>query len=251
MCAGACRVTQPPDIRDPAPPSGSPEGAPRTSRTESATFNNDASSALTMMGRGAPARDAGDRQADLGADAIYSSPTASSHRELLQDARLADRQENCGPHNGSLIPCPGSRTSWCRRVTQGGIALVNFTDASHPVEIASSTAARSRWTSPVLGGALGPVLVNSPVASEIAPAGWTCQSEARPALSKNDIAAADLANGPFNPSSSRSWSCRRSFCRARRYLASCEGTRAEAQLDHRATSALRRGVRLGRSSRRR
>src|SRR5262249_36435257 len=43
--------------------------------------------------------------------------------------------ENCVAHNGSLIPIPG-RDIFVQAWYQGGISVVDFTDASHPVEIA-------------------------------------------------------------------------------------------------------------------
>jgi hypothetical protein len=43
--------------------------------------------------------------------------------------------ENCVAHNGSLVPIPG-RDILVQAWYQGGISLVDFTDASHPLEIA-------------------------------------------------------------------------------------------------------------------
>jgi hypothetical protein len=43
--------------------------------------------------------------------------------------------ENCVAHNGSLIPIPG-RDIEVQAWYQGGVSVVDFTDASHPVEIA-------------------------------------------------------------------------------------------------------------------
>ncbi len=43
--------------------------------------------------------------------------------------------ENCVAHNGSLIPVPG-RDIKVQAWYQGGISVMDFTDASHPVEIA-------------------------------------------------------------------------------------------------------------------
>jgi hypothetical protein len=44
-------------------------------------------------------------------------------------------QENCVAHNGSLIPIPG-RDVMVQAWYQGGISVFDWTDASHPVEIA-------------------------------------------------------------------------------------------------------------------
>jgi hypothetical protein len=43
--------------------------------------------------------------------------------------------ENCVAHNGSLVPVPG-RDIKVQAWYQGGISLMDFTDANHPVEIA-------------------------------------------------------------------------------------------------------------------
>lgn len=44
-------------------------------------------------------------------------------------------QENCVAHNGSLIPVPG-RDIKVQSWYQGGISVMDFTDAAHPIEIA-------------------------------------------------------------------------------------------------------------------
>jgi hypothetical protein len=43
--------------------------------------------------------------------------------------------ENCVAHNGSLVPVPG-RDLKIQAWYQGGISLMDFTDAEHPVEVA-------------------------------------------------------------------------------------------------------------------
>jgi hypothetical protein len=43
--------------------------------------------------------------------------------------------ENCVAHNGSLIPIPG-RDVFVQAWYQGGVSVMDFTDASHPFEIA-------------------------------------------------------------------------------------------------------------------
>ncbi len=43
--------------------------------------------------------------------------------------------ENCVAHNGSLVPIPG-RDVAVQGWYQGGVSVVDFTDAEHPVEIA-------------------------------------------------------------------------------------------------------------------
>jgi hypothetical protein len=43
--------------------------------------------------------------------------------------------ENCVAHNGSLVPVPG-RDIFVQAWYQGGVSMVDFTDPSHPFEIA-------------------------------------------------------------------------------------------------------------------
>ena len=71
-----------------------------------------------------------------GADAIFNlkddNLSLSSYYKML--AAQGDT-ENCVAHNGSLIPVPG-RDIEVQAWYQGGVSVVDFTDAAHPVEIA-------------------------------------------------------------------------------------------------------------------
>jgi hypothetical protein len=104
----------------------------------SATFNNDGTKLLFSdeWGGGTQPRCQATDRKQWGADAIY---TLSGHT-LTQASfyKLPAAQtatENCVAHNGSLIPVPG-RDIMVQAWYQGGISLFDFTDASHPVEIA-------------------------------------------------------------------------------------------------------------------
>jgi hypothetical protein len=70
-----------------------------------------------------------------GADAIFllreqKLTLASYYKMPAAQTRL----KNCTAHNGSLIPIPGRDTE-VQAWYQGGISIVDFTDASHPFEI--------------------------------------------------------------------------------------------------------------------
>ena len=71
-----------------------------------------------------------------GADAIFNLSnrklTLSSYYKM--PAPQTDL-ENCVAHNGSLVPIPG-RDVFVQAWYQGGVSMVDFTDASHPFEIA-------------------------------------------------------------------------------------------------------------------
>jgi hypothetical protein len=104
----------------------------------SATFNNDGTKLVFTdeWGGGQGARCRATDKPEWGADAIFTI----SKRKLTQHAyyKMPAAQtpfENCVAHNGSLIPVPG-RDILVQGWYQGGISVVDFTDAAHPKEIA-------------------------------------------------------------------------------------------------------------------
>ena len=104
----------------------------------SATFNNDGTKILftdEWGGGGRPRCQAGD-PTNWGADAIYSVENGKLQFQSLYKlpAPQTDK-ENCVAHNGSIIPVPG-RDIFVQAWYQGGISVIDFTDAKNPVEIA-------------------------------------------------------------------------------------------------------------------
>jgi uncharacterized protein (DUF305 family) len=104
----------------------------------SATFNNDGTKVLftdEWGGGGRPRCQAGDPR-EWGADAFYAVENGKlvyrGHYKL--PAPQTDK-ENCVAHNGSIIPVPG-RDIFVQAWYQGGISVIDFTDAAHPKEIA-------------------------------------------------------------------------------------------------------------------
>jgi hypothetical protein len=104
----------------------------------SASFNNDGTKVVFTdeWGGGSQPRC---RQTDpmhWGADAIFTLSnkklTLASYYKM--PAPQTDN-ENCVAHNGSLIPIPG-RDIEVQAWYQGGLSVMDFTDASHPIEIA-------------------------------------------------------------------------------------------------------------------
>jgi hypothetical protein len=61
------------------------------------------------------------------------------------------KEENCVAHNGSLIPVPG-RDIMAQAWYQGGLSLFDFTDPTHPVEIAYFDRGPADGTKMILGG---------------------------------------------------------------------------------------------------
>ena len=121
-------------------------------------------------------------------------------------------QENCVSHNGGLIPVPG-RDLYVQGWYQGGIDIMDFTDADHPFEIAyfdrgpidppndtTNASARSRYT---IGGSWGAYYWNGMIYSSELDRGFdVLELLPSPQLSANEIAAARLVTlNEYNPQS--------------------------------------------------
>ncbi len=127
------------DISDPAHPTRlAAVSDSNFSYWHSATFSNDGSKILftdEWGGGGQPKCRASDPR-EWGADAIFTR--VGSTLQFKSYYKLPAPQtefENCVAHNGSLIPIPGREVmvqSWY----QGGISVFDWTDPSHPHEIA-------------------------------------------------------------------------------------------------------------------
>ena len=104
----------------------------------SATFNNDGTKLLfsdEWGGGGAPKCRATDRP-EWGADAIFTLADGKMHFHSYYKMLAAQTStETCVAHNGSLIPIPG-RDVMVQSWYEGGISVFEWTDASHPKEIA-------------------------------------------------------------------------------------------------------------------
>ena len=104
----------------------------------SATFSNDGSKVLFTdeWGGGGQPRCRATDPMNWGADAIFTLSkgklTLASYYKMPASQT---EMENCVAHNGSLIPIPG-RDVFVQAWYQGGISVMDFTDAAHPYEIA-------------------------------------------------------------------------------------------------------------------
>ena len=104
----------------------------------SANFNNAGTKVLFTdeWGGGGQPRCRATDPMNWGADAIFT--LAEGKLTLSSYYKMPAPQtefENCVAHNGSLVPIPG-RDILVQAWYQGGVSVVDFTDASHPVEIA-------------------------------------------------------------------------------------------------------------------
>lgn len=143
------------DIHDPAHPARIDAVADTNfSYWHSATFNNDGTQLVfsdEWGGGGGPKCRASDPR-EWGADAIFTI----TDRKLVFKAyyKMAAPQtayENCVAHNGSLIPIPG-RDVMVQAWYQGGVSVFDWTDPSHPREIAFFDRGPIDSTTMVVGG---------------------------------------------------------------------------------------------------
>jgi hypothetical protein len=127
------------DIKDPANPKRvDAVNDPNYSYWHSASFSNDGTKVLYTdeWGGGLGARCRANDPNKWGADAVFhlkgDKLSFASYYKL--PAAQGD-SENCVAHNGSLVPVPG-RDIVVQAWYQGGVSVMDFTDADHPQEIA-------------------------------------------------------------------------------------------------------------------
>ena len=127
------------DIKDPANPKRvDAVNDPNYSYWHSASFSNDGSKVVFTdeWGGGLGARCRANDPNKWGADAVFN--LKDNKLSLAAYYKLPAAQgdtENCVAHNGSLIPVPG-RDIEVQAWYQGGVSVMDFTDAAHPFEIA-------------------------------------------------------------------------------------------------------------------
>ena len=127
------------DIKDPANPKRlDAVNDPNYAYWHSASFSNDGKKVVFTdeWGGGLGARCRATDPNQWGADAIFNLD--NNKLKFASYYKLPAAQgnsENCVAHNGSLVPIPG-RDVAVQGWYQGGISVMDFTDAQHPVEIA-------------------------------------------------------------------------------------------------------------------
>ena len=127
------------DIKDPVHPKRlDAVNDPNYSYWHSASFSNDGTKVVFTdeWGGGLGARCRPNDPIKWGADAVFHlKDNKLSFASYYKLPAAQGDSENCVAHNGSLIPVPG-RDLEVQAWYQGGISLMDFTDAEHPVEIA-------------------------------------------------------------------------------------------------------------------
>jgi hypothetical protein len=127
------------DIRDPIHPKRvDAVNDPNYSYWHSASFSNDGTKVVFTdeWGGGLQPRCRPTDPNKWGADAIFNlKDDKLSFASYYKMPAAQTETENCVAHNGSLVPVPG-RDIEVQAWYQGGISVMDFTDAAHPFEIA-------------------------------------------------------------------------------------------------------------------
>jgi len=170
----------------------------------SATFNNDGTKVIYTdeWGGGSRPRCRAYDPVDWGADAVYDIVDGGlQFRGYYKMPAPQTDEENCVAHNGSIVPVPG-RDIFVQAWYQGGLSVIDFTDSSHPVEIAyfdrgpidaENLVLGGYWSTYYYGGRIyGTEIVRGLDVLALTPSEY---------LTDNEIAAAALANPgvAFNP----------------------------------------------------
>ena len=160
------------DIKDPVHPKRlDAVNDPNYSYWHSASFSNDGAKVVFTdeWGGGLGARCRPNDPSNWGADAIFRlKDNKLSFANYYKLPAAQGDTENCVAHNGSLIPVPG-RDIEVQAWYQGGVSVMDFTDAAHPFEIAYFDRGPVDPTTLVLGGEWSAYWYNGRIyASEIA-----------------------------------------------------------------------------------
>ena len=188
----------------------------------SATFNNDGSKVLFSdeWGGGSAPRCRATDKMEWGADAIFTlSNNQMSFKSYYKMPAAQTRNENCVAHNGSLIPIPG-RDVMVQAWYQGGISVFDWTDASHPFEIAFHDRGPMDSTKLVDGGSWSSYWYNGViVSSEISRGLDVFALVASPLLSQNEIDASNTVHlDQLNTQGQPRYSWPASFALSRAFL---------------------------------
>jgi hypothetical protein len=182
------------DIKDPVHPKRlDAVNDPNYAYWHSASFSNDGKKVVFTdeWGGGLGARCRANDPNKWGADAIFSlKDNKLSFASYYKLPAAQGESENCVAHNGSLVPVPG-RDIKVQAWYQGGISIMDFTDAEHPVEIAYFDRGPIDPKMLVLGGDWSAYWYNGHVyASEIARGLDIFELEPTKFLTQNEIDAA-------------------------------------------------------------
>ena len=182
------------DIKDPVHPKRlDAVNDPNYSYWHSASFSNDGKKVVFTdeWGGGLGARCRANDPNKWGADAVFTlQKNKLSFASYYKLPAAQGDTENCVAHNGSLIPIPG-RDIEVQAWYQGGVSVMDFTDAAHPVEIAYFDRGPLDPKVLILGGDWSAYWYNGHIyASEIARGLDVFELTPTESLSQNEIDAA-------------------------------------------------------------
>jgi len=184
------------DIKDPVHPKRvDAVNDPNYSYWHSASFSNDGTKVVFTdeWGGGLQPRCRTTDPNKWGADAIFNlKDDKLSLASYYKMPAAQTETENCVAHNGSLVPVPG-RDIEVQAWYQGGISVMDFTDAAHPYEIGYFDRGPIDAKTVVLGGDWSAYWYNGYIyGSEIARGLDVFKLSPSKFLTQNEIDAANL-----------------------------------------------------------
>src|SRR6266567_742393 len=219
------------DIRDPANPKRvDAVNDTNYSYWHSASFSNDGKKVVFTdeWGGGLGARCRANDPNKWGADAIFNlKDDKLSFASYYKMPAAQGDSENCVAHNGSLVPVPG-RDIEVQAWYQGGVSIVDFTDAAHPFEIAYYDRGPIDPKTLVLGGDWSAYWYNGQIyASEIARGLDVFELTPTKDLTQNEIdAAKTFRMSEFNVQNQQKIEWPRNLIMAKAYVDQLERTQA-------------------------
>ena len=188
----------------------------------SATFSNDASKLIFTdeWGGGTQPKCRASDPIDWGADALFTLHNGHLTQAGYYKMPAAQTEtENCVAHNGSLVPVPG-RDIMVQGWYQGGLSVFDFTDPTHPKEIAYFDRGPIDASKLVIGGYWAGYYYNGYIyGSEIARGLDVFKLTATADLTQNEIDAAALVRlERLNPQSQPKFVWPAAFPVARAYV---------------------------------
>jgi len=221
------------DIRDPANPKRvDAVNDPNYAYWHSASFSNDGKKVVFTdeWGGGMGARCRENDPNKWGADAIFHlKDNKLSFANYYKMPAAQSDSENCVAHNGSLVPVPG-RDIKVQAWYQGGISIMDFTDADHPMEIAYFDRGPIDPKMLILGGSWSAYWYNGRIySSEIARGLDIFELTPTQNLTQNEIdAAKTIKMAEFNVQSQEKIEWPRKLVVAKAYIDQLERSKALA-----------------------
>src|SRR5256714_3376136 len=219
------------DIKDPANPKRvDAVNDPNYAYWHSASFSNDGTKVVFTdeWGGGLGARCRPNDPNKWGADAIFHlNNNKLSFANYYKLPAAQGDSENCVAHNGSLVPVPG-RDIEVQAWYQGGVSVMDFTDADHPVEIAYYDRGPIDPNTLVLGGDWSAYWYNGQIyASEIARGLDVFELTPTKDLTQNEIDAAKTVRlSEFNVQNQQKIEWPRNLIVAKAYVDQLERSQA-------------------------